>query len=830
MDRGSDRLTIVSISVAAVITILFELTSTRILSFIFWNHLVYLTITIALLGFGISGTLLAMSSGGRLIEDRWLPSKLWFGLGFSLLFALWAFSRTIETLATSPSWVKLAISYLVCIVPFVFSGCLISLILAHAAKFRVGKLYAADLAASGAACVGFYVLLTNLGASAVVVGLAAVAFLMAVLWLPQSARRSLRGFGWASVAATLVLAMAAAGNPRFLDFMPEGYKELGRALRASEHTRIEATTWTPIARIDVVGRSDGERVLPYYTQHPPGSFKIIMQDASAHTRLLSREAIADMQEKVDASTETSLSTLPYAIKDAPRVGVVGVGGGIDVAAALAYGAQSVTGLELNPATAGYATETYSEYTGGLLSDPRVKFVNSEARSFLRRNDEQFDLLQVIAIDTFAALSSGAYVLSENYLYTVEAFHDFYDRLAPGGVLSFARFLFNPPRETLRLTTVAASVWREQPGERLERSFMVFGDRWGLAMFKKGGFTIDEVAALRSEADRRGIAVLYFPKLLPNAEQQAFEAAYYRDRDSIVRDSAESFNEMILSFADGTEARTLAAYVHNVTPTTDNSPFFFEYHRLGAFGFPSLDKLRGNGVSTTLLIILAEAAVLSIFAILGPLAAYRRSGLGVPDAKAFTAYFAAIGFAFMLVEIALIQKSVLFLGDPMHALTVILATILVGAGFGSFLHGRLAMRTDLLVMRGGAALIGMIVVMAFALTPIFQALIAIPFAARVAVIVVLLLVPSVLMGLFMPAGLQALRNERSDFVPWAWGINGCTSVFGSVAAILIALVHGFSMVLWVGACCYAVATGLALLVLRESRDIEVGETPPALAVN
>lgn len=207
-------------------------------------------------------------------------------------------------------------------------------------------------------------------------------------------------------------------------------------------------------------------------------------------------------------------------------------------------------------------------------------------------------------------------------------------------------------------------------------------------------------------------------------------------------------------------------------------------------------------------------MLSIIAILGPLAVYRRGGLRIPQVPSFTGYFAALGLGFMLIEIALIQKAVLFLGDPMHALTVILATILVGAGVGSLLQGWLADRSARIIPVVGIVLVGLLLAMAVWLTPLFQDLIYLSFEARVAVIFGVLAIPSVLMGTFMPAGLDALRRERSSFIPWAWGINGCTSVLGSVLAILIALVHGFSSVLIVGAACYVAAGLLSLRILGE----------------
>lgn len=820
MDRSGDRLNLVSIAFAAIVTILFQLVSTRILSFIYWNHLVYLTITIALLGFGISGSLLAVFHDRPLARPGRTYSALFFGLGTTMAASLLATSATAELPTSVPVWLKLGISYLIFVVPFVFAGAIISLILSNATGTRVGRLYGVDLACSGLVCAGFAVALPLLGAPAMVLLLAGGSFLLAAVWVkadgagtePPARRRSGYLFG----GAMLVLGLAAALSPRLIDFDPEPYKELGHALRASEAIEIEETTWTSITRIDVSGRADGGPMSPYYSDHPEGSYKIITQDGTAHTRLLSQEAIEALEADVASGRESHPSNLPYHLKTGPDVGIIGVGGGIDVAAALAYGARSVTGLELNPATARYAAETYRDYTGGLLDDPRVDLVVSEGRSFLRRNAQPFDLLQIIAIDTFAALSSGAYVLSENYLYTVEAFRDFYRQLKPDGVLTFYRFLFHPPRETLRLTTIAAEAWAAEGNPDFAASLFVFTNhnrRWALALFKRSPFGVEEANDLVREAARRGMSVLYFPKVLEPEAQAAAEARYYARQDAQIQSTAAAFNAALGAYAEGRPETFLADYAYNVAPTTDDSPFFFEYNHLGAIGLPALDRLRGDGASTTLLIILVEAVVLSVLAILGPLAMFRRSGLAVPQAGSFTGYFMALGLGFMLVEIALIQKAVLFLGDPMHALTVILATILVGAGIGSLIQGRLGALTPRLVPVFALVLVGLLGAMALGLTPLFRDQIALPYEARVAVIVGLLALPSLLMGTLMPAGLERLRDGRAGFIPWAWGINGCTSVLGSVIAILLALVHGFSVALAAGAACYLVAFVLALRIFR-----------------
>lgn len=577
MDRSAVRLQLASIGLAAVVTILLQLVATRILSFVYWNHIVYLTVTIALLGFGISGSLLAVLRDKALDRPGKTYSELWFGLGITTLITLVATAAVTRGLIGAPVWIKLGISYLIFIGPFIFAGAIISLHLSNAKGVSVGRLYGVDLACCGLACLGFGTLLYGLGATGLVCALAVACFAISGLWWQHEFGQRRPAALVFTVAAGLIT-IAASLDQRLLDFQPEAYKEQGQAVLASPDIAIEKTSWTSIARIDVMGRDDDGPMVPYYDMHPVGSYKIITQDATAHTRLLSDAAVKDLAAQVAEGRETHGSNLAYELREEPEVAIIGVGGGVDVASALAYGAQRVVGLELNPVTAGYAKETYRDYTGGLLDDPRVDLVVSEGRSFLARTPEEVDLLQVIAIDTFAALSSGAYVLSENYLYTVEAFRAFYQTLKPDGMLSFYRFLFHPPRETLRLVTVAAEAWEAEGNTDFAGSVAVFGgtrENWGLAVFKRTPFTPAELEKLMEGAERRGLVVLYFPKILPEAEQAELEQAYYAEIDEKFRASAAAFDGAVRAFRAGTEDEFLTNYRYNVAPTTDDSPFFFE---------------------------------------------------------------------------------------------------------------------------------------------------------------------------------------------------------------------------------------------------------------
>jgi predicted membrane-bound spermidine synthase len=623
-----------------------------------------------------------------------------------------------------------------------------------------------------------------------------------VLWLGARDRWFYLGVG--ALLAGLGLTMGQALAPRLFELSPPRDKELGVMLGV-KGTTIEKTIWTPISRIDVT-RNDEVSLLKF--PHPPGSFMVITQDATANTRLLSKRAIDEMATRLAAGQDVDTRSLVYRIKTRPKVAIIGVGGGMDVADALAHGAQSVLGIELNPATYRLANEIYADYNGHLMQDPRVTFVNEEGRSALRRRAQRFDVIQVIGIDTFAALSSGAYVLSENYLYTVEAFEDMFDRLEDGGILAFSRWLFHPPRESLRLSALACEAWKRRGQRDCESRIMVVGSTsWALSLFKNGRFTAEEASAVAEKARLIGQVVLHWPRVFPGSEQITWQSAQAPSLGSRYRQTSAIFGQLMASYAEGREREFMNSYRYNIRPTTDDSPFFFEYHYLNVLGLPDLS---GGGwraeasASMTLYMILIEATVVSLLAIFLPLWRRQRKGLAVSGAAAYSAYFAALGFGFMLVEISLTQRCVLFLGSPLYALPVVLASVLMSAGLGSRIVAWRAWDLRRVVLRVGPVLLVLLLTLVLCLTPMLRALLFLPFWLRVAVTVGLTASAGLLMGMFFPTGLRSVGQRASAFVPWAWGINGCTSVYGSIAAIMAAMASGFQATLTLGVLLYLVA--------------------------
>jgi hypothetical protein len=771
---------------AAAITLLFELTLTRILSFIFWNHLVYLTISLALLGFGISGTLVVLVSHRREFMSPRIVSLLWFGFGISMLFALSLSTLIVPLLCLGPPWLRLGVCYLVYTIPFVFGGAILSIIFSSA-KESMAKLYFVDLLAAGLGCLAFFFLLPAVGAPNLVIALCLVSLLIAARSVDRS-NKTLISLSLGGGAASVMLSFSP------FDFVTEENKEI---YEAAAVVKPEYTKWTPISRIDVMRGDVGAG--NSYQVPPPATFKILTQDGTAHTRLVSAEAIEELRLQKHSGGDLHGSQFPYLVKQKPEVAIIGVGGGIDAAYAVINSATRILGIELNPATFDIITNRYSAYMGHLMRRPEVTLVEGEGRSVLRRSNESFDLLQIIAVDTFAALSTGAYALSENYLYTVEAFKDFFARLKPDGIVSVYRWLFHPPRESLRLSVLALTAWRELGVKDGDRRLIVLQDsEWSLSMFKRSAFTAEEVLKVRENLGQ-GQNLLYFPSF-PEYSALNYEA-HIQTLKGDTRKTAAIWRECVSSFRDGRDREFIRDYEYDISPTSDDSPFFFEYFFKRNLLQANTSSLRG-GVGFSVLVMLIQAAVLSVLAIFLPLLKYSREGLAIRNAFEFSVYFCALGFGFMVLEVALIQKLVLFLGSPLHSLSVVLASLLIFAAIGSALQSRLDLDVKRVSRLAGSAFIIYCVMLILGLLPRLDSWLNLPFAGKVLMVLSFLLPAGILMGMFFPSGVAEVKRMDHRFVPWAWGINGCCSVFGSILAIVIAIMWGFTAALWAGVICYA----------------------------
>lgn len=760
------------VTLVSLSTLVLELTLTRLFSATMFYHFAFLAISLALFGSGASGVALYVARP-RLDEER--TARLLAAA--TALFALTTVSALLVVLAhpLSPAapglstLASLAWIYGAAALPFFFSGCTITLAIT-AWSSRISRLYLYDLAGAALGCVALVPLLGTLGAIDTVLLVAALSLAGGFLMSRRAWLLPLLGLGLALTAwnhATGAIAL--------------------RESKGLSEESVVFSRWNSFSRVTVTKTEDPDELL-------------IFIDSDAATIL--RRAGDDLERH--RGLRDRIEGLAYQVAKRPRVLVIGPGGGQDVIFARLHGAREVTGVELNPLIARdvMSSEPFLSYSGRLYEQPGVRLVVDDGRSFLRRSRESYDLVVASMVDTWAATAAGAFALSENNLYTVEAFSEYLERLAPGGVLSMIRWHQTPPDQLLRLVSLArVALARRGTPDASRHVIVVRGPHEGMplttanVLVKASPFTDEETERAEAYARRLSLEVLYTPRTRPPGDLTRLVTA---SDPASVWDRHES----------------------DIRPPTDDSPFFFQTVR--PRNVVSRQWTRGEwrrtNLGTLVLFGLVGISALVVVAfILGPLLLVRGRLAEAPSGGrvAFLLYFACLGAGFIVAEIVLIQKCVLFLGHPAYALTVVLFSLLLFSGIGSALSGRLGdaglarhLRWVLL------AVAGLVVLVVLTFSPLFYALVHLDTAWRILVTVLALAPLGLAMGMPMPSGIRLLRAHDPGLIPWAWGVNGAASVLGSVGAVALAMLVGFDAALLVAAGLYLL--GLALVWRRATR--------------
>lgn len=752
-------------------TLVLELALTRLFSATMFYHFAFLAISLALFGAGASGVFVYLLRP-RLEGER--PATL-----MALGCALFAGSTVVALLVildhplspTNPGWstlLSLAWIYGASALPFFLSGCVITLAITTWAR-AIHRLYLFDLAGAAGGCLLLVPALGVLGAIDTVLLVAALAAFAG--WL-LSGRRSM-------LAATALAAALVAWNHA------SGTITLQEAKGLSEAPVI-FSRWNSFSRVTVTRTADPDRLLLFI-------------DADAAT-IIHKDA-SDLERH--RAERDRIESLGYQLGGRGKVLIIGPGAGVDVIVARLHGARDVTAVEVNPLVARdvMSSEPFRSFSGRLYEQPGVRLEVDEGRSFLRRSNERYDLIVGTMVDTWAATAAGAFALTENNLYTVEAFQDYLGRLAPGGILSITRWHQSPPDQLLRLVSLGrVALAARGIADARDHFLIVRGPSEGqplttaTVLLKPEPFTGEEVSRAEAFAGRLGLELLYSPRTRrANELARLVEAA-----------DPEAF---------------WSAFASDISPPTDNRPFFFQSARPGQV----LSKrwARGEWRRTNLgmlvlfgLVAISLAVVVGF--ILGPLLLVRRRLAATRGRVPFLLYFAALGTGFIVIEVVLVQKCVLFLGHPAYALTVVLFAVLLWSALGSMVAGRFAEaslpRTLRLMLLGVA---GLVVLQILALAPIFYTLVHLPTSWRILITVIALAPLGLALGMPMPTGIRLLAGRAPELIPWAWGVNGAASVLGSVGAVAFAMLWGFDLALLVAAFLYVAAGFLAARALAAS---------------
>jgi hypothetical protein len=803
----------------AVLTL--EIALTRIFSVSLWYHLAFMVISTALLGFGASGTLLTLR---RDLIEKNLERNLTRFAGLTAVAMVISFaimtrlpldplapltpglSPGEQTRQTGMLILLLLLDYVLVVVPFFFAGLTLGSTFSAFAK-RISTLYFADLIGAGVGCllvIGALWVLPGQGVVLFAAGLAALAAFFFSRLRADPAKRDRSGVQWATIltaaGAVFLFALAPIAD-RFLPLYIPPSKPLSQA-DTDPTIDLVYTGFTPFARVDVMYREGASLgawgLSPRCTAPASPEQLFITIDAAAITTITTFDGNLEAISFVNCAP----SSLAYQVRDDPLESalLIGPGGGIDVLTAYYNGVERVVGAEINPLIVNLVADDdlYRDYAGGLYTDyPQIDIELAEGRNFVARSKDKYDLIQFSQVDTWAAAASGAYSLSENFLYTTEAFLDYYDHLTDDGMLTVGRWYFEPPRQAFRLVTIGTTALEQRGVADPAQHFVAVraGDTSTFIM-KKTPFTADEIERLRDVVGTLGFDMLYAP------------------------DEVDPENWFVRFFAAPDRAQFYRDYPLDVTPTTDDRPFFFEY-----YGWSNLGDFRSG--KATLAILLVQALLLAGGFILWPLWRFRRQGLATRGARRFIVYFAALGIGFIFIEIGLMQRFILFLGHPVYSTSVVLFSVLTFSGIGSLVSGQLLTRVPRnshheessepdprWLQRWVIPLLGLLtVVYIFALPPLFHVLLGLELAYRVALSILLLSPLGLLMGMPFPLGIRLVDQVNAALVPWAWGVNGFSSVVGSILAVMIAQSYGFSLVLGLAVVIYLVGLAAVLSLGR-----------------
>jgi len=783
----------------------YEIALTRLFSMVLWHHFAYMIISAAMLGYGASGTALA------LLRERIAPcfnatflataAMLALAMPLSFLLAQQVPFNPLELLWDTSQLPKLLTIYLLVALPFFFGGASIGLALWRFGM-QAGRVYAADIFGAGAGSLGVVAALFFMSPGDLLTILAALAlFAAAIAAIELKVQRP-----WlAKLFSGLALLAVVAAHAGWLKIHPSPYKDLSQTLNISGTRMIEERTG-PLGQVAVV---ESIRIPFRYApgmslnalDEPPPQLEMFV-DGNGPTVLTRFDGNLAPLAYLGQLT----SALPYHVLESPairlhgpRVLVLGAGAGADVLQALYYRAGRVDAVELDRNIIDLVRNRFSDFSGNLYKRPDVRVHEGEARGFASAGAGQYDLIQVALLDSFGVASAGLYGLSESYLYTVEALQTYLGHLAPDGMLSITRWLTLPPRDSLKLLATAIAALEESgvpdPARRLA---MMRGWKTVTLLVKNSDFSPGEIAAIREFSRTRSFDPAYYPGMPPeeaNRYNLLARPYFYEGAVALLGPERQDF---------------IDRYKFHIEPATDDRPYFFRYFKWDAA--VELFSLRQQGGMALLdwsypllVATLIQAVLASILLILTPLAASRARETLPPASAAL--YFLAIGFAFMFMEIAFIQKFILFLSHPLYALAVVLCAFLIFAALGSWLAGRKQGRaTGVRSVTTAIAVLGMVALLYLALLPdLFDALIHLPDPAKIGISAALIALPGICMGIPFPTGMARLACTLPDAIPWAWAINGFASVAGAVLASLLAVHLGFTavillaVVLYGGAC-------------------------------
>ncbi|HEY1340238.1 MAG TPA: hypothetical protein VGF59_22155 [Bryobacteraceae bacterium] len=758
------------VALTTLATLMLELSLTRIFSVVFYYHMAFLAISIALFGLGLGGVF-------SYIVAEWkapLMAKLGrLSTANSLLVivALAVILAQRQGLSPASVWPV----YFTTALPFFVAGAIVSLAISETME-NVNRVYFFDLLGAAAGCLLLLPMLQLLDGPSTVIGAAIVFAAAGAIW--NSMAGSVRG-RVSSVALALILVAFLTYNKQ--------HAILGiHYAKGQELAKEFFVKWNSFSRVGVEAVEGRNR---------------IVIDADAATDIASPNfdfKNLSPQDRHDLLDQ--IPALPYVVRPGAKALIIGPGGGWDVARALASGSGDITAVEINPIIANtIMRERFPQLSNGLYLRPDVHVYVEDGRSFVRRSNDRYQVVQATLVDTWASTAAGAFALSENNLYTTDAFRDYLSHLTPDGLIAFTRWGFDPPRESLRLISLAIDALG-QLGETEPWRHVIVGrsgtvEGWGAldtVLIARKPFTGTDVDRARLLFARGQLQAVYLPgEHIPN---QFYDLLHSSNPAQYERD-----------------------YRFDISPVSDNRPFFFytvQPRDLLAYVQTASHYSEDFKIQTAVpllfalmfLSLVATAVVLAAPPLVLGTRLPRRRGI-----RGFLMYFLFIGAGYILIEVGLIQKFVLFLGHSTYALTVVIFSMLVSSGIGSAASKRLLGNEEGRLIKALGCVALLAAVLALLASWLLTALVGLPLPLKAALTVVMIAPLGFMMGMPFPTALRRLEEWHAPSVRWAWSLNAASSVLGSVGALVCSIYLGLVQTLIVGGLLYLAALAVIALV-------------------
>ena len=786
------RLLFAGIFLASLSGLVLEIALTRIFSAAIWYHFAFVAVSVALIGLGASG--LVVHYRLKKIKENW-AGNLTIASSIGIVFVLPLSLFVMHVLASDITYLPLFM--LLFSIPFFFIGIIISAAFSAFAHVA-GRLYSSDLIGASLGALSVVVLLGILGGEGTLLLVGVISAVCAIIFSVASKNKKQILISLAVIAFASALLMVNETSQTFsIPTDSRAQKDLPIFLRENPGTHIVKTQWNSFSRIDVVegptSNCDPNTLDPIFGQPQcagEGLIAKIFIDGGAGTNIISWDGSSSSRQELSSW----LQYLPFTMMDDPKTLIIGSGGGRDVIAAVTSGITDVTSVELNPIIFD-TVRSYGNKAGDVYTHSYVDANVDEGRSFVSRSVDKYDIIYIPFVDTWASVSSGGLGVSENFLYTVEGFQEYYDHLTDRGKIVTVRWLIDTPRFVSTFVTLLEN--NEIPQKDAYKHIIIVGSESieqdpsvTMSIFSKKPFTNSEIEFFASEFLKNG----YKPILIPG---QVMIEPYSKLLN----------NEITLE-------EFYALFPTKAHPVTDDSPYFLSFEK----PFPQiLEQL-----------LYVSAGIAAVFLVVPYLWLRKSKDRNVKNnsalaTKSIVIYFAALGFGFILIELALLQKLILFLGNPTMTFALLLFTILLSSGIGSLVSARLIRLNtkNLIFVISGIAILGLIY--ASMLTPLIYSVISEPFVIKAAISIGILFPIGFLMGMPMPTGMRLLKSHIPTFVPWMWAINGGFSVLGAVLTVILSIVYGGSYAILIGISVYLVALAVSLTWKRQAIEIKIDNT-------